>query len=81
MLCLCFNTIMDALNDDGMLFVPCASSVNIWCLHSKDQICNTIFMKLGQNFVLKIARPSSNMGHVGSKAKSPGQILGNLFTL
>ena len=24
------------------------SSVNIWCLHSRDHICNTIFMKLGQ---------------------------------
>jgi len=28
-------------------------------------------------FVLTISRPSSNMGHVGSKTRSPGQILGN----
>jgi len=28
-------------------------------------------------FVLIISRPSSNMGHVGSKTRSPGQILGN----
>ena len=28
-------------------------------------------------FVLKISRPSLNMGHVGSKSRSPGQILGN----
>jgi len=28
-------------------------------------------------FVLTIFRPSSNMGHVGSKTRSPGQILGN----
>jgi len=25
------------------------SSVNIWCLDSRDQICDTIFMKLDQN--------------------------------
>ena len=28
-------------------------------------------------FVLTISRPSSNMGNVGSKTRSPGQILGN----
>ena len=28
-------------------------------------------------FVLTISRPSSNMGHVGSKTRSPGQILGH----
>ena len=28
-------------------------------------------------FVLIISRPSSNMGHVRSKTRSPGQILGN----
>ena len=28
-------------------------------------------------FVLTIFRPSSNVGHVGSKTRSPGQILGN----
>jgi len=28
-------------------------------------------------FVLTISRPSSNMGHVGLKTRSPGQILGN----
>ena len=28
-------------------------------------------------FVLTISWPSSNMGHVGSKTRSPGQILGN----
>ena len=28
-------------------------------------------------FVLRISRPPSNMGHVGSKTRSPGQILGN----
>jgi len=28
-------------------------------------------------FVLTISRSSSNMGHVGSKTRSPGQILGN----
>ena len=28
-------------------------------------------------FVLTISRPSSNMGYVGSKTRSPGQILGN----
>jgi len=28
-------------------------------------------------FVLTISRPSSNMGHVGSKSRSPGQNLGN----
>ena len=28
-------------------------------------------------FVLTISRPSSNMGHVGSKTRSPGQLLGN----
>jgi len=55
----------------------CPSSINIWCLHSKDHICDTIFMKLVQNVVLTISRPNSNMGHVGSKTRSPGQILGN----
>jgi len=28
-------------------------------------------------FVLTISKPSSNMGHVGSKTRSPGQILEN----
>jgi len=28
-------------------------------------------------FVLKLARPGSNMGHYGLKTRSPGQILGN----
>jgi len=28
-------------------------------------------------FLLTISRPSSNIGHVGSKTRSPGQILGN----
>ena len=28
-------------------------------------------------FVLTISRPSLNIGHVGSKSRSPGQILGN----
>jgi len=28
-------------------------------------------------FVLTISRPSSDMGHFGSKTRSPGQILGN----
>jgi len=28
-------------------------------------------------FVLTISRPSFDMGHVGSKTRSPGQILGN----
>jgi len=28
-------------------------------------------------FVLTMSRPSSDMGHVGSKTRSPGQILGN----
>ena len=28
-------------------------------------------------FVLTLSRPSSNMGHVGSKTRSPGHILGN----
>ena len=28
-------------------------------------------------FLLEISRPSSNMGHVGSNTRSPGQILGN----
>ena len=28
-------------------------------------------------FLLTISRPSSNMGHVGTKTRSPGQILGN----
>jgi len=28
-------------------------------------------------FVLTISRPSSHMGHVGSKTRSPGQIFGN----
>jgi len=28
-------------------------------------------------FVLAISRPSSDMGHVGSKTRSTGQILGN----
>ena len=42
-----------------------ASSVNFWCLHSRDHIC-----------VLTISRGSSNMGHVGSKFRSPDQILG-----
>ena len=30
-------------------------------------------------FVLTISWPSSNMGYVGSKTRSPGQIFGNLF--
>jgi len=28
-------------------------------------------------FVVTISRPSLNMGHIGSKTRSPGQILGN----
>ena len=34
-------------------------------------------MKLRQNVFMTISRPSLNMGHVGSKTRSPGQILGN----
>jgi len=51
----------------------CSSCVNIWCLHSRDHICDTIFIKLGQNVCLTKSRPSSNMGHVVSKSRSPGQ--------
>jgi len=43
-------------------------------LHSRDHICDTIFIKLYQKFDFTISRPSSNMGHVGSKTRSPGQI-------
>ena len=38
-------------------------------------------MKLGQNISLAISRPSSIMGHVGSKNRSPGQILENSYIL
>ena len=34
-------------------------------------------MKIGQSFALTISRPRSNMGYVGSKTRSPEQILGN----
>jgi len=34
-------------------------------------------MKLCQNVCFKISRPSSNIGYVGFKTWSPGQILGN----
>jgi len=34
---------------------------------------------LVRRFVLIISRPSSNMGHVRSKTRSPGQILENSF--
>jgi len=47
------------------------------CWHSRGQICDPILMKLDQNFVLAISRPSSNMGHVGLTSRSPGQILEN----
>jgi len=54
------------------------------CLHSRGYICDPILMKFGQNVcfdkVLTISRPSLNMGHVGSKTRSPGQILENSFT-
>ena len=40
-------------------------------------MCDTILMKLCQNVCLTISRPSSIMGHVGLKTRSPGQILGN----
>ena len=46
------------------------------CLHSRGHIFNPILMKLCQNVVLIIYRPSLNMGHVGSKTRSLGQILG-----
>jgi len=55
----------------------CVLWVNIWCLHYRDHICYTIFIKLGQNVCLTTSRPCSNMGHVRSKTRSPGQILGN----
>jgi len=104
----------------------CPSPVNIWCLHSRDHICDTIFMRRGSNvcfdniqgqvriwvmkgqklgyqvksseilvytleatfaiwfwwnlvrmFILTISRLSSNIGHVWSKTRSPGQIIEN----
>ena len=57
-----------------------ASPVNIWCLHSsKNTFAILFFLNLVRMFVLTISRPSSNIGHVGLKTRSPGQILWNSF--
>ena len=50
------------------------------CVRSRGHIFSQILMKVGQDVCLDdvwmISRTSSKMGHVGSKTRSPGQILG-----
>jgi len=53
-----------------------AWSDNIRCLHSRGHICDPILTKLSQNVCFEISRLSINMGHIGSKTRSPCQILG-----
>ena len=50
------------------------------CLHSRCHIilyATKFWWNLVRMCILTISRPSSNMGHVGSKTRSPDQILGN----
>ena len=55
--------------------VHCVSTFNVYSLETTFVI--QFLWNLVRMFVLTISRPSSNMGHVESKTRSPGQILEN----
>jgi len=59
----------------GLSVVRRASTFNVYTLETTFVI--GFLWNFVRMFVLTISRPSSNMGHVGLKTKSPGQILGN----
>ena len=48
-----------------------------WCLHSRGHILTHSSWNLVTMIIAMISRPSSNMGYVGSKTMSSGQILEN----
>jgi len=52
-----------------------ASSFDVYTLEAT--FATQFWSNFVRMFVLTISRPSSNMGHVGSKTRSPGQILEN----
>jgi len=51
------------------------STFNVYTLETT--FVTWFWWNLIRMFVSTISRPSSNMGHIGSKTRSPGQILGN----
>jgi len=55
--------------------VRCASTFDVYSLETTFVI--RFLWNLVKMFVLTISRPSLNMVHVGSKTRSPGQILGH----
>jgi len=55
--------------------VRCASTFDVYTL--KTTFVIRFLWNFVRMFVLTISRPSSNMGHVGLKTRSTGQILGN----
>jgi len=55
--------------------VRCPSTFDVYTLETT--FLTWFWWNLIRMFVLTISRPSSNMGNVRSKTRSPGQILGN----
>ena len=71
-------------SESAIVIVMCSSSVichslcvvnSVACVHSRGHIFSLIIMKLGQNVCLDEIWDEFEMGHVGSKTRSLGQIL------
>jgi len=61
----------------ALSFVCHPPTFNIYVCTLETTFVRQFWWNFVRMFVLTISRPSSNMGHVGSKTRSPGQILGN----